>query len=255
MEEMRQEIEERDRRPGGLRLMPRDFDILTFLFEQKFASLPMLYYRFFDRRPTVEEAPPANHWVTRQRLMVLKQAGLIASERVYTDSKAVYLLTDLGYDLLKTNRELTLDKGPLTTIDFRTYQHDKRVSLCRVALERQGKCLRWHSDRYLQHKKGYPLLSGKFYRLFKGLIPDGIFVSSREELVALEVEHTHKRRERYAEKRFQYKAVIEQSERQVRQGEDEALFPSGDLRRFNGSSGQRPSRVLRPLRGVSGPEL
>jgi hypothetical protein len=54
----------------------------------------MIYYRFFDHRASIEEAPPENFWVTRQRLMALKQAGLISSQRVYTDSKAVYLLTE-----------------------------------------------------------------------------------------------------------------------------------------------------------------
>jgi hypothetical protein len=113
--------------------------------------------------------------------------------------------------LLKANRESLLDKGPLTSVDFRTFEHDRRVSFCRIALERQGKSLRWHSDRYLKHKSGYPLLSGRHYSMKRRLVPDGLFVSSREELVALEVEHTHKRRERYDEKRRYYRALIEHS--------------------------------------------
>ena len=208
MEGMIEEVGTKKAGTVGLRLMPRDLDILTFLFEQKFASLPVLYYRFFDRREKIEDELPENFWVTRQRLMILKGAGLITAQRVYTDSKAVYLLTQYGYDILKNSRELSLAKEPITAVDYRYYEHDRRVTLCRVALERHGKCLRWFSDRYLQHKKGYPLLSGKFFRFPPGLIPDGVFISSKNEFVALELEHTHKRRERYREKRFAYQDLL-----------------------------------------------
>ena len=192
----------------GLRLTERDFEILSFLYDQKFASLPVLYFRFFDRRASVEEAVPKNFWVTRQRIAVLRQAGFIDSQRAYTDAKALYLITKAGYEILKTRCDLELSREPVRTVDFRYFDHDKRATLCRAALERHGKSKRWFSDRYLRIKKGYPIESGEFCRLPDGIIPDGVFLSSKNEFVALEVEHTPKKRERYVEKRRTYQNLI-----------------------------------------------
>ena len=203
----------------GFRITERDFDLLAFLYDQKFASLSVLYFRFFDRRTKVDESVPSNFWVTRQRIAVLRQAGLIASQRVYTDSKALYLLTKSGYEILKTKRDLGLSKDPVTSVDFRYFEHDKRVTLCRVALERHGKSLKWFSDRYLHVKGGYPLASGRFVRLQVAVIPDGVFLSSKNEYVALELEHTSKKRDRYEDKRLHYQRLFQSSEGTLGGGE------------------------------------
>ena len=185
---------------------------MAFLYEQKFATLLVLFLRFFDRRRSIDEALPNRLWVTRQRLAVLRQAGFIASQRVYTQAQGLYLLTPRGYEMLRCNRQVMLDKEPVRVVDFRYFEHDRRVTLCRVALERQGKCLKWHSDRYLRLKRGFPLDSGKFFKLPDTVIADGVFVSSKNERVAFELEHTPKKRERYEDKRFHYLKLLEGSD-------------------------------------------
>jgi hypothetical protein len=157
----------------GFRLTVRDLDLLQFLHEQQFASLAMLFFQFFDRRTKAADPLPENLWVTRQRVAMLRQAGLISTQKVFTESKALYLLTRVGYDVLRQRRELALDAPPPDGIDFRYYEHDKRVSLCRVALERDGKSYKWYPDRFLRKKLGYPFGDKGFVRFPKGMIPDG----------------------------------------------------------------------------------
>jgi hypothetical protein len=185
---------------SGLRLTGRDLDLLRFLHDQQFASLAMLYYRFFDRRASASDPIPTNCWVTRQRLAALKQAGLICSQRVYTEGKALYLLTRAGYEVVRQKRELWVYEEPAPAIDFRYYEHDKRVSMCRVALEREGKAVVWHPERYLRRRRGLRLPDGGWMRFAVGTIPDGVFVSSKNQRVALELELTPKTRERYRAK-------------------------------------------------------
>lgn len=186
------------------RLTERDLDILKFLHEQQFASLPMLYFRFFDRREKTTDPCPENLWVTRQRVALLRQAGLVASQKLFTEAKALYLLSKAGYEVLRRQRELSLDAEPPESIDFRYYEHDKRVSLCRIALERSGKSEKWYPDRFLRQKKGYPFGAKGFVKFPHGMIPDGVFISARHERVSFELELTPKKRERYAEKRDAY---------------------------------------------------
>ena len=85
----------------SLRLTERDYEILHFLFDQKFASLEALYYRFFDCRKSLHELPPREFFVARQRLGLLKRGGLILTQRVYSEAKSVYLLSRLGLKALQ----------------------------------------------------------------------------------------------------------------------------------------------------------
>ena len=71
----------------SFRLTARDIEILGFLLDQKFASLEQIYFRRFDVRKTVTEPLPKNLYVTRQRLKILRQAGLIKTEKVYSEAK------------------------------------------------------------------------------------------------------------------------------------------------------------------------
>lgn len=62
-----------------IRLTPRDFEILKYLYDQKFCSLECLYYRFFDGRNPGEPVP-IHMRVARQRLQILKRAEFIRSQ-------------------------------------------------------------------------------------------------------------------------------------------------------------------------------
>ena len=52
------------------------------------------------------------------------------------------------------------------------------------------------------------MASGKFVKLPISIIPDGVFLSSKNEYVALELEHTSKKRDRYEEKRNHYQRLF-----------------------------------------------
>src|ERR1035437_5652472 len=79
-----------DKAGPGFRLTERDYDIFGFLLDQKFASLEALYFRFFDARPAATDPLPENLYVARQRLGILKRAGLVSTERVYSDPKSLF---------------------------------------------------------------------------------------------------------------------------------------------------------------------
>lgn len=191
-----------------LRLTDRDYQLMAFLYDQKFASLLVIYYRFFDQRKSGADPLPKNLWVTRQRLAILRQAGLISSQRIFTDARAVYLLTGLGFQVLRDQRGMELPISPAIEVEFRTFEHDKRVTMCRVVLEKQGKCLAWYPDRHLRATRGYPGAVRAFKEVPLQVIPDGIFISSKNERVALEIEHTPKDRKRYQEKLDVYRRLF-----------------------------------------------
>lgn len=79
-----------------MRLTPRDFEILKYLYDQKFCSLECLYHRFFDQRQPGEPIPNQMR-VARQRLQALKRAEVIKTQRVYSEAKSVYLIAPRGY--------------------------------------------------------------------------------------------------------------------------------------------------------------
>jgi len=190
----------------GFRLTPRDYDIFGFLLDQKFASLEALYFRFFDARRSPSEPLPDNLAVARQRLGILKRAGLVSSERVYSDPKSLFLLTPLGYQLFRMRRSDDAYAAPVTSVDFRNYEHDQALNYCRVAIEKQGKSMRWFSERRLR-MEGFQV-PGIRFELPESIVPDAIFVSSKGERVAFELEYTHRKKSRYEWKIEQYESVM-----------------------------------------------
>ncbi len=190
------------------RLTERDVELLKFIYEQKFATLDLLYFRFFDKRAKAVDAVPENLWVTRQRVAVLRRAGLLQSQMVYTESKAIYLLTQLGYQVLKSKRELLHYADPVQQVDFRYFEHDKRISYCRTALERSAKCYLWFPERTLRAKRRFEI-DGKQFLVPSDAMPDGVFLSSKQERIAFELEFTPKKRERYAEKYRKYLGLLD----------------------------------------------
>ena len=145
----------------SLRLTERDYEILHFLFDQKFASLEALYYRFFDGRKSMHELPPREFFVARQRLGLLKHGGLILSQRVYSEAKSVYLLSRLGLKALQGKLPEVAYASAIQEVDFRNYDHDRRVNLVRVALEREKKAWNWISERRIRVGSHRPKASVK----------------------------------------------------------------------------------------------
>lgn len=200
----------RDRRAreSGLnfRLTPRDIEILGFLLDQKFASLEQLYFRFFDARLKVTDPLPSNLFVTRQRLQILRRAGLVSTERVYSEAKSLYLLTPQGFQVFQSKRPQDAYAPAMRSIDFRNYEHDTKVNDCRIAIERTGKMMKWLPERRIRMKGFESQYS--YQELPEDIVPDGIFISSKGERIAFEIEVSPRKKSRYEDKKVSFKSVM-----------------------------------------------
>ena len=188
------------------RLTPRDVEILGFLLDMKFASLEQLYFRFFDVRDKVTDPLPSGLHVTRQRLQILRRAGLISTRKVFSESKSLYLLTVQGFQVFQSKRPTDAYALPLREVDFRSYEHDTKVNDCRIAIERTGKVMKWISERQIK-MKGFES-EQSYQELPKEIVPDGIFISSKGERIAFEIETTVRKKIRYQEKKNSFLSVM-----------------------------------------------
>lgn len=190
----------------NFRLTDRDVELLGFLLDQKFASLEQIYFKFFDARELVTDALPSNLFVTRQRLQVLRRAGLISTQKVFSESRSLYLLTHLGFQIFRGRRPHDAFTLPVKQVDFRNYEHDTKVNDCRIAIERTGKVMKWLPERRLRMQGFESQFS--WSELPKELVPDGIFISSKGERIAFEIETTPRKKSRYIEKRDGFLSVM-----------------------------------------------
>lgn len=190
----------------NFRLTDRDLDIFGFVLEQKFASLEQIYFRFFDVREKVSDLLPKGLFVTRQRLQILKRHGFLKTEKVYSESKSLYLVTSLAVQVLRSKRPHLADLKVISQIDFRNYEHDTKVNDCRIAIERTGKIIRWLPERRLR-AQGFES-DFSWSELPSELVPDGIFISSKGERVAFEIETTPRKKSRYEEKLLGFRSVM-----------------------------------------------
>ena len=179
-------------------LQERDYAIMRFILEQKFASLEAIYFRFFDVRKHLKDPLPKNFWTTRQRLSKLRKYALLRTEKVLSSGKAHFLLTPLGYKVVKDYLDESVVIKPAKSIDFSLYEHDVRVSMLRAFLERKGKANRWHSEKWLKGNVFYVKKYG--HKFSKDLRPDAIFINSKGERIALELEMSRKGSRRLEEK-------------------------------------------------------
>ncbi len=191
-----------------LRLTARDYELLRFIYEQKFATLEALYLRYFDSRPNPSDPLPAGFFVARQRLARLRRAGLLITERVYTDPKAVYLISQAGLRTLAAKMPEAVYAKALTGVDFRIFEHDMKVTIVRVAIARSGKGVKWYPERRIRSEGFAVEAQGYTHALPETLIPDGIMVSSKGERVAIELEASIRRRSRFQFKISEYERVM-----------------------------------------------
>lgn len=187
-----------------MRLTRRDEELFRFLLAQTFASLEAIYLRFFDRRKNPLEPFPKELFVTRQRLGRLQKEGLLATERVYTESKSLYLLTSKAFQYLKQYGSEPPYAIPCKTVDFRNYVHDSKVTYCRIALERARSAFQWISERQIR-MKGI-VINGA--TLPDSVIPDGIFLNSKGQRYIFELESSDRKIARFESKASEYRSWI-----------------------------------------------
>ncbi len=181
-----------------LRLTPREIELLEFILDQKFASLDALYVRFYHAESS-KSSRYAYH-----RLQLLSKHGFLRAKRVYTEPGSVYLATPLAHSTVQSLRADRTVSWPSEEIDLRTFEHDKRVTLCRVQREKNRELKDWLSERRL--KQEWSTANG--YRLAREYMPDAIFTNRAGGRVAFELELAPKTRERYAKKVSRFMEVM-----------------------------------------------
>ena len=191
---------------GGLRLQERDYELLTFMLEQKFISLDMAHLRFFSEGKSFEIPPPQKLFTARQRLTKLRKNGLVKTEKVLSSAKALYLITSLGAKVLESNRGGDVAIKASKKIYFPLFDHDYMVSMIRICLELRGKCRRWYPEKWV---RSFPLpLTQNGHKFGPDLFPDAVFINSKDEVVALELELSRKGQSKIKEKLRYYDELL-----------------------------------------------
>ena len=185
-----------------LRLTERETELLEFVLDQKFANREALYVRFYQGVAS-KSSRYAYH-----RLHLLCNHGFLRPIRVYTEFCYFYLASPLAYTTLQALRPHRTLSMAAESIDYRTFEHDKRVMLCRAAREKSGQAKHWLSERRL--KQEWIFENG--YRLAREYMPDAIYTNSKGGQVAFELELAPKTRERYMKKVSRFLEVMQNPE-------------------------------------------
>ena len=185
-------------------LTSRDLAIISYVCEMKFASLEDLHFKFFK---TLKNGNESNSlWWARERLTALEKDGFIVRQYAFDERVSYFLGTLKGYKTLQLRSPESLAVRPVDKINHNTFNHDKMVIEVRNKLEAMGKVKQWHSDRKLFC---FPELNT---HVDKWNQPDGIFITPRGEVVALEVEISRKTTEHYREKIKTYVNIARKQE-------------------------------------------
>lgn len=186
------------RKDARMQLMKRDFEIIAFVLNMKFASAQDIHRKFF--RVKQDGGISDNEWYVRERLRELMKDGYLATMRYRFESKNYYVGTKHGYDLVRYMQPQLDPVKPIDRIDVRTFDHDVQVMKSRLLLEQSEKVTNWLSDRQLK---------SFYFDYFQGLgsrdsAPDGVYDSLAGKCIAFEFEIAQKSKKRYADKIQKY---------------------------------------------------
>ncbi len=214
-EVVEREVEVRDRKEEGrrtprgergLRLTEREVAAIEFLLDQKCASREQVY------RAIWKDQVSKSSKYAWDRLNLLERHGLIRSIRVHTRAALYYLVTAKGVRALELLQPDALISPPIRTVHYQEFEHDDRVTECRLLLEEKAFVSAWKSERrllaeLLQEAEGNRRESLKF--IAKGRLPDAIFQFQDGTTRAFELELTPKSKARYRAKVVEYIQKIE----------------------------------------------
>jgi hypothetical protein len=179
-----------------IKLSARDFEILEFILEMRFASLDEVCAKFFKGSPNNKTVD--GQWYAMKRLPQLEKAGYLGSSKRFSETKRLYFANLKAYFLLNyVFPEKNLPR-PTETIDARTVVHDYIVLRLRLELEKREIARSWISDRSLK------VQTGILGELSEGYSPDGIYKTSDGPSVAFELEIALKSKARYQDKIRRY---------------------------------------------------
>ncbi len=190
------EITEKRTSAKNIVLTERDFEILEFIMDMKFAGIEEVFERFFKITMSNESAK-SSEWA-RKRLCQLEKANFLKSVRSFSESTRYYVTTFKAYyALTQFNPEKFVSK-PSGGFDQRTFLHDRGVLRARLHLESLHLVNLWLSDRKL--KSSTELTGG----LQVQYIPDAIYATPAGVRVAFELEIAVKAKSRYQDKIKKY---------------------------------------------------
>lgn len=190
------------REESHFRLTAREYELLEFVLDQKFAGTQLLYYRFYQGDGS--KGPR----YAQERLRLLEKSGLLKCVRIFTERENAYLVTRKGQAILQGRYSERRIQEPADSIDLRTFEHDRRVSLCRAVREKEGSVTAWRSERRLKQEFAHRTPD---YRIAREFMPDAIFTNQKGGPVAFELELSPKTRERYAKKITRFVQVMRSS--------------------------------------------
>lgn len=189
-------------------LTDRDFEILEFIMDMKFAGVNEVFEKFFKVTLSNENAK-SSLWA-KKRLMQLEQAKFLKSVRPFSESVRCFTTTFKAYYALTQYSPEKFVCKPTGGFDQRTFQHDRGVLQARLFLESLGKINSWGSDRKL---KSSTELSGGLPVQY---IPDAIYVDASGVKVAFELEIAVKAKSRYQDKIKKYVSLMRSANMQHR---------------------------------------
>lgn len=181
-------------------LTKRDFEILEFMLDMKFASAREVFEKYF-KETLSGEAAKSIAWA-KKRLLQLERGGFLRAIYSFYDSTRYYVVTRKGYQTLVSilpEKEFTNYSGGF---DLRTFIHDREVLFERLRIESTLQASNWISDRRL--RAGHGSIFG-----FSGhYIPDGVFTLPSGEKEAVEIEISRKSTRKYRDKISRYVKLI-----------------------------------------------
>jgi hypothetical protein len=194
------------RRPRSptVEIVERDLKVLDFILDMKFATASEVYEKFFARSPYLPQVGHPTKW-TKRRLMQLTRSGFLKSTIGIGVQELVYFATFKAFYLLNSFSPSELRPKPTSSLDLRTFVHDRELLLLRMEYERRYGDVAWISDRRL--KQGF----GETLGIFGTDVPDAVLKLPEVGLVALELEIATKSRVRYREKISRYVRLIRES--------------------------------------------
>ncbi|MBS1972682.1 MAG: hypothetical protein JSU04_20405 [Bdellovibrionales bacterium] len=177
-------------------LTDRDFEILEFIMDMKFAGVEEVFEKYFKVTLSNEQAR-SSLWA-KKRLMQLEKAKFLNSVRPFSEPARCFTATFKAYYALTQYSPEKFVNKPSGGFDQRTFVHDREVLKARLFLESNEKIKSWASERKLRSSSEFTGVLASQY------IPDSIYITSSEVKVAFELEIALKAKSRYQDKIRKY---------------------------------------------------
>ena len=171
-----------------MRLMERDQDILAWILHMRFSHLNQIGEKFF---------PGCNiHRAPYRRMLKLIEAGLVRTQKVYSDPRDLYIPTPAAVTALKAST-YPFAIGIAKDKTFVNYFHDRELIDLRILFEGLGIGL-WIPERVIRSVKPH------------GITPDALIMTV-DQVYPVEYERTEKDPARYKKifDRYNYSSKFE----------------------------------------------